>query len=202
MRYLINTVMAVAVVLMLCGCIGGGESDLTTQTTEKKVATTVKEVATTVEGPTTTTKVATTTIKATTTTQEAVSSVLNDLAAAVSSNLAYKCTYTYESTKIESWIKGQKSYMEMAVEGVNAYTLNDGTWMYTWMDGQTTGTKINLEDSKKLASGQSQADVTEMSNTAVNVVCTPDLLAESKFTPPKNIEFMDMGALLKQMGGA
>jgi hypothetical protein len=188
---------------MASGCMSGTQTtdtgatgtEATTKTTaapkgvQAAVTTTIAKQK--VTAPTTTVKAA------------AASSALSDLAAAMSSGIGYKCTYVYQQVQATTWVKGQKFYSETQVDGKSGYVLSDGTWMYIWSADQPQGTKFNINDMKAASAGQAGAkkpsDPASIAHDAVSVQCLPDLSADSKFTVPSDIQFQDMGELLKNM---
>ena len=133
-----------------------------------------------------------------------VADKITDLAAALSSGVAYKCTYRYEGMQTEAWVKGEKSYTKSRVQGKLQHSMTDGVWMYTWSEGEKEGVKYNLAEMEKMSDvpesdGPGYVDMGETADAAVDVDCRPDVIADSMFVPPSNVEFMDMGEFLKQL---
>lgn len=182
----------VALILFVSGCMSGTEETTTTQ----KVATTQKTPTTAKVTPKT---------EATPTTQKAggLTEKITDIAEAMTSGLSYRCTYTYQNIQTDSWIRGEKFMSESEVEGEKSYALSDGKWMYTWGGGQPQGIKMNIAEVKKLgeaqAPGQQPTDPVEIAKSAANVECMPEAVPDSKFVPPKDVEFLDMTELLANL---
>jgi hypothetical protein len=129
---------------------------------------------------------------------------LVDLALAASSGQSYRCTYTTEGYKVESWIKGEQSSSELKTpEGNVMRTISNGTWAYTWVDGQTQGMKVKISDVSPDNPGEMQgleyAETSYAVETAMDVDCRLTKAPEGVFTPPSGISFQDVGELMKQM---
>ena len=194
------TLMALS--MLVCGCMS--ETANETTTTQPAAGKTTQPTPTTAAAAPTTTVKVTTTLKATVTTQAAGGGIISDLKAALSSGVGYQCTYTYQNIQSVSKMKGQKFSSRTTVEGQVSNAISDGTWMYTWADGQAKGVKFNIADMKKNAQAggqQSAPSMDDIASTANNVQCTPSAVSDSEFNPPSGVEFQDMGALLKQLQG-
>jgi hypothetical protein len=193
----------VALMLLVSGCLCGGPDSTTTNA---EVATTLAEKTATTQPPETTQPsnkpVVTTTVKS----SGGLVNKITSLAEAMTAGAAMRCTYTYKDIQSQSWVKGQKMYSETTMPQGTAYSLSDGTWMYSWMSGQKQGVKFNIAQMKSMSDAQEKGytDPTQVSQNAANVACVPDVAADSKFIAPSGIEFQDMGKLLEQMknGGA
>jgi len=190
----------VALMLLFSGCMGGTDNTTTTPQTDTTGATVAQETATTQPGTVRTTLSPPTTQKP----AASLTDKITDLTAAMTAGMAMKCTYAYKNIQSEGWIKGQKYYFKTTMPQGVGYVISDGTWMYTWQEGQTQGVKFNIAQMKTLSEGKEQGyqDMKQVSADATNVQCTPDAAGDSKFTPPSNIQFQDMGELLKQMQNA
>ena len=177
---------ALILVLLASGCICGGDNN-----------TAGNEATTTIKG---TEPSVTTTLKASTG-GGGVMNTLNDIASAISSGQAYRCVYTYQNVQSEMFVKGQKFSSTANVGGQITHSISDGAWMYIWQEGQNTGTKFNIAEMKantqKTESGYT--DINTIADTASNVECSLTATSDSRFTPPSNIQFQDMGELLKQL---
>ncbi len=131
---------------------------------------------------------------------EGGSDVLRDLTAAFSSGLGYKCTYRDEQGMSEMWVEGGRYHSITTVQGERYHTLSDGTWAYMWVEGETTGTKFKPEDFEdEEAETAEYEDVDDVAAAAVNVECHPEAIAGSRFVPPGNVQFQDMGEMMEQM---
>jgi hypothetical protein len=125
-----------------------------------------------------------------------------DMAAALASGGSYKCTYTYEGGRSETRIKGNRYWSKSTAGGRTGYSVNDGEWVYIWSEGEKNGVKFNIkemEDMQEDAEEQGYTDIGEVADVAVDVDCRPDVISDSVFKPPTNIQFQDMGETLKQM---
>jgi hypothetical protein len=198
MKAMANLALLVALTMAASGCIcGGGDTTQTQGTTDTGANTGQPEVTTTV-------KETATTVKVTATTAAQGGGILSDLKAALSSGAGYKCTYDFNGMTSESWVKGKKFASKTNVDNQVGHTISDGTWMYSWEDGQRQGVKFNIEEMKRLGEKsqggqQKQPSMDEVANAASNVRCAPEVMSDSTFTPPSDVEFQDMGAMVKQL---
>jgi hypothetical protein len=125
---------------------------------------------------------------------------LSNIASAVTSGLAYTCTFTYEGNKTEMLVKGEKSKLQMdSGEGV-INELSDGTWIYIWTEGSDTGMKMNIQQTKSAsnqpnAQNTGQTDMKDIEQSAVDVKCVPSTASDAAFNPPATVQFTDLSSL-------
>ncbi len=91
-------------------------------------------------------------------------------------------------------------------------TINDGTWMYTWDTATKRGQKMSVATMERLAQkGAAEAqkmtenapkkeerDVEDVLAMEGNYTCKRWSVDASLFTPPSDVVFEDMGAMLKK----
>jgi hypothetical protein len=190
--------------LVLAVIVSGCMSSETTTTTDEPTPTTVKTTGQTQsnDAPTTTAAKPGTP----TTTVKESGGILADMAAAVSSGLGYKCTYTYEDITSEGWVKGEKYYFTSATAQGKGYVISDGTWMYTWADNSPEGVKFNIDQMKEFSKNKPQgqggySDPQKTWEAATHIQCVPAAITDATFSPPSGITFKDMGEMLKQLQG-
>jgi len=201
-------VLTILFALILSGCLCPGPSG---DTSGGVTATTVKTggvTATTVKtGGVTATTVKTGGVTATTVKSSGgvVSDALSSLAGAISSGQAYKCTYNFEGYVSEMWVQGDKYHSKSTVNGQISHAVSDGVWMYSWQEGANTGIKFNIAEMKSLSSenqqtsGASYTDLSDIADAASNVQCTPTVITPGTFSAPSNVQFQDMGEVLRQL---
>jgi len=197
-KYFVRVAPLVALLLILSGCMGGSDNQATNQDTGGAGVT----KATSAEAVVATTQAggqvqATTTLK----TSGGLAASITDLASAMTSGVGYKCTYSYNGVASEGWVKGQKYLFKSTVNKVVTNALSDGVWMFIWEEGRKDGYKFNIAQMKQVGEAQESGyqDMNKVASGAANVDCKPDLSADSKFKPPSDIQFQDMGELLKQI---
>ncbi|MBD3388135.1 MAG: hypothetical protein GF416_03725 [Candidatus Altiarchaeales archaeon] len=125
-----------------------------------------------------------------------------DMATALASGQSYRCTYRYEKSQAETWIKGKKYKSVVQAEGMKVNTVSDGEWAYQWMEGETSGTKFRLSDFESMEEEAEQVqyqDIETVASVAVNVDCRPEAIGDSTFNPPGNVQFQDLGEMLRQL---
>jgi hypothetical protein len=182
----IFSIILTAMLVSGCMCFGkGGESAVTTTTKQEgKITTTLRGVMTT-----------------TTLQESSIGKTIVDMATALTSGGAYKCTYTEQGMQSETWIKGQKFKSITNVDNQLVNYISDGTWIYFWAEGGTQGTKIKIEDTQEPESQSMDVpDLDEVARTAMNVRCEPIVVLDSTFIPPRNVQFTDFSQLMTQEG--
>lgn len=130
-----------------------------------------------------------------------------------------KCTGTYKSEEGEMsmtvYASGKKSFSEMEVDSEDGkgkiYSLYDGEWMYMWSDFQTEdesmniATKMKVSDIEDMAKDMPDAeDYSSQGNQSAQTFnqefdykCRVWVPNPAKFTPPSDIEFMDMTQMMQ-----
>ena len=128
-----------------------------------------------------------------------------------------KCTGSYSSEdgsmEMVVYAAGKKSYSEMILDAggegkFTTYSIVDGEWMYTWTDmgdmdemgGMSMATKMKMSDMEEMAKEMPTGDYydtggeKEMQNfqKEFDYKCKVWIPDNSKFTPPSDIEFMDL----------
>lgn len=208
MKYFLITCM---LVLFVSGCIssGGGQAVTTTQAAASGggQAVTTTQAAAAGGGQTgQQSQPVQTTVVVQTTQSGGIAGALNSIASAINSGAGYKCTYTEEGVENQMSVKGQKYHAKTTSNGQVINSISDGVWAYVWVEGETTGTKFNIKDLEGSTQGGGEqestvndADINQIIQNAMNVQCVPTVLPDGEFTAPGNVEFQDLGELLKQM---
>ena len=177
-------VMLMALVVLLAACEGGAQTETRTST-ETSSEDTSAETSAEADVRTNT------------------ETVSNDLRALLAAGRSAKCTFTTENGQVTMYMAGMKQRAEVNAQGTMAYMISDGTTMYSWAGDQ--GVKYNLADMQEFAAqyeGQSQSpppSASDYADVAADVRCSAWSPSGDSFTPPSNIEFQDMAALLQQM---
>ncbi|HHQ45127.1 MAG TPA: hypothetical protein ENN13_03215 [Candidatus Altiarchaeales archaeon] len=171
--------------ILACGCIGGGGNDATTTTlkTSEVTPTTAKPATTTTQG-------------------QGVVDRLTDMAQAMASGGSYKCTYNYEGLQTTSWVMGEKFKSTSVLTGMEFNSISDGVWIYSWNSDESQGMKLRISDFQDIQEQddlQDYPDMEEIARFARDVDCRPEALSQAFFTPPSNIEFIDVGEQMRQM---
>jgi hypothetical protein len=82
-----------------------------------------------------------------------------------------------------------------------SHMINDGAEVYTWVDGMAMAVKMAanaFEDNKPTATSQSHQAVDP--NAKYEYHCSAWAVDSSMFSPPKNMNFTDMSAMMKSTG--
>ena len=124
----------------------------------------------------------------------------------VGMGMPLKCTWEAEGSAGTTWVKGENVYGEFEAEGQKSKMIfkDDCTWV--WQEGQTQGVKVcyEPEEAEQFLAGEvegvEQPQVRAGSLPDVDYRCAPAVVTEEKFTPPANIEFMDIAEMMQGLG--
>jgi len=121
-----------------------------------------------------------------------------------------KCEWSSETEGVKTsgrlWIKGNKFRQSVLTKiadkpEVAAEVLTDGEWTYLW--NPTTkeqGMKIKMTEKDKEENNKLANDSLNLGKE-FNYKCTATSVSDEEMTPPKDVTFMDLGALQEQMKG-
>ncbi|MFC1753545.1 hypothetical protein ACFL96_09170, partial [Thermoproteota archaeon] len=120
-----------------------------------------------------------------------------------------KCSWDFtmegESASGTVYVKGDKFRSEVLVSGETAYSMSDGTHMYSWSTMQADGMKFRMDSFEEPETKQDIGDFKESGsdaqdlNTEYDYKCTPWVVSSSKFVPPGDVKFADMTETMQQM---
>jgi len=131
------------------------------------------------------------------------------LAAAVALGVPMKCTYTVNGDETTGYIKGKQFRGVMTVQGKQGNVIMKDDCMWTWSEGETDGVKIcyqgeeaqNLWDNPEAAAespAPNASPETAMSPAPqIEYNCLPAALGDDEFTPPSDVNFVDVGEMMK-----
>jgi len=136
-------------------------------------------------------------------TAAAPSSDMIAISAAVKLGQPIKCVSEQAGQTATIYMKGSR--MRMDTSPGDAHGIYTADTMYTWKG--TQGMMIKMEDVKKMAETANQIrpktqDEIVANAEKSNAKCSPAAVDESMFTPPADIQFQDMAAILKQAEAA
>lgn len=131
----------------------------------------------------------------------------------LSSGRTLTCTFSSEDEAGETsgtvYVAGERvrGTFEVATNTGEAFTsemIRDGDYAYIWSSEQTQGTKMKLEEYEGDAM---EADVDtpssdqpfDFDNEAVDYQCRPWVANNSMFTPPSDIEFVDLSMQMQEL---
>lgn len=130
---------------------------------------------------------------------EEKASVFENLKDAMAANAPMKCTWQdQQGNSGEMLVKGKKFTSEVTAQGMKAHSISDGTYIYAWVEGQPQGTKMKLVETEQQKPQEGQPSGTP--DMSVKVSCRPAFMTGNEFTPPSDIEFMDLSELMQKYG--
>jgi len=113
---------------------------------------------------------------------------------------AMKCTWKQGETSYgESYIKGEDVYSEFTNEDKTGYMIMSDDCMYTWEKSNPQGIKMcSLQTETAEETGEPMEDdfdFSKMKGSApadVDYNCSPAVFTDDKFSPPSDVNFMDL----------
>lgn len=145
--------------------------------------------------------------------------VQKDLMEWMRSGEAVECTVEVEGSSVVMISKGEKiriegtpyvsmnSIQDGDVENTNGVTLTVGDWIYMWDKVSKEGMKLNVKEVEELGSEEDDEEdrdydtwedqVENWENDGVLYDCEKAKLADELFAEPKDVEFTDLGEMMK-----
>ena len=136
----------------------------------------------------------------------------------IAKNIPQKCTWSSNIDGTESKgtivISGKKFKQDTNVkqDGFDyiGHTVSDGTYFYTWQentnkDSPNVAIKMKLDAIEEPTNGDSPSQDSSGLNNTVNLDqeyqynCSPTVVSESDFQPPKDIEFVDYSQFMEDI---
>lgn len=117
------------------------------------------------------------------------------------------CTMTYPSgdgtTKGTVYVAGDKRIRGDFITNtqdkeMDSHMIQDGSWSYIWSSASPQGTKMKIEENVPTPTPGPQNQNVDV-NTEVDYKCSDWSVDNSKFVPPSNIQFMEIGQITNQI---
>lgn len=123
------------------------------------------------------------------------------LMAAVKAGVPMKCTYRIGEMENEGWIQGKKYRGKMEQQGKVAEVIMVDNCMWSWSEEEGQGIKTCYESEEADETMWGDIDEADLPDSVevpeVEYNCRPAVIGADKFTPPANIEFMDLDAMMQ-----
>lgn len=117
------------------------------------------------------------------------------------SGVSQKCTFADGSVTGTTYVSdGQmKGDFSTSVNGksTTSHMIVQGDSSYVWMDGQTQGFKVSIENISQQIGASSSGSIDL--NREFNVECQSEAVESSQFILPQNVQFQDMGSINQNM---
>jgi hypothetical protein len=130
-------------------------------------------------------------------------SVTGTIVGLLSGGKTLTCTITYPNNKGTGtvFVADKKFAGDFTMKGTdgketNGHIISDGTYMYMWSSGLSTGMKISLAAARS-AANNAQVNQSININQNVNMQCGAWIADASKFTVPTDVTFRDMSQLFQ-----
>lgn len=131
---------------------------------------------------------------------------MNNISEMLASGKNIKCTYRLRAEddfEVITYVDGEKYRTESRMNNMKYSAVFDGKDMYSWMDGQENGTRMNLECMKDLDMNEiEESPQAEIEEDPVNLFTDKiDLRCEEvrniDFSTPKGVNFADSCEMMK-----
>jgi len=124
------------------------------------------------------------------------------LLAATKLGVPMKCTYKVEGNEYVGYVKGENWRGSMkSAQGKTSEVIMKDNCMWTWEEGVPQGMTTCFEP----VEGEEETDLWEGAESAatspdVNYSCIPTVITGSTFTPPVDVEFLDLDQMMQGFG--
>lgn len=130
------------------------------------------------------------------------------------SGVAQKCTFSSETegTSVEgvTYMSGGNVRSDYSTSDgttdVSGHVIVSDSMSYMWMDGEENGVKMKI-DPEEYEEGVAKMEKEQQSmqsfdmNAQMDYNCSPWVVDGGMFTPPANVQFADMSAMMESMMG-
>lgn len=145
-------------------------------------------------------------------TQKEVMSEAAEFAKAMKSGRPTTCTMTKGDDVMEYHLKGKKmaANVTTSTEGKStiSHMINDEQYLYVWADDSKQGSKMSLTipspspvnaptSADQVPEFNSVDDYDQLQNDGYTINCQAGKFADSVFTPPTTVEFIDPSAMMR-----
>jgi len=132
-------------------------------------------------------------------TEEAKPGVFESIKDAIAKSLSFKCEYTTAGNKTVVYVKGNAIRIEGAWSGkpdTGAIMKDNKLWSWDNVKKEGFIIPLDMDKNKEFTQDKVVADL-----EAQKQFCKTTVVADSFFTPPTDIKFQDLGALLQKLTG-
>ncbi|MFC1710306.1 hypothetical protein ACFL0F_01425 [Patescibacteria group bacterium] len=120
---------------------------------------------------------------------------------AVKLGVAMKCTYTVEGNEYESYIKGKNYRGKIkTAEGKTGEVIIKDNCMWTWAEEEAQGIKTCFVEEPESDTGSIWEQPQGAIGPDMSYTCLPSTVTDAEFTPPSNIDFMDIDSMMEGFG--
>lgn len=112
---------------------------------------------------------------------------------------AMECTYTYENLEGKVYTDGTnmraQAKIQMGEDLIDSNTIYTPEYLYTWMEGQSTGTKISIKDLEEVdTTSETEETPIAAPDYFVNMEysCEDKAIEPSMFALPEGVEFTEL----------
>jgi len=118
-------------------------------------------------------------------------------------SLSLRCDYEANNVKSTVYIKGQSLRSETENKTGKAYAIVKDQKLWAWSSQNTQGILMDLTKQNQTQTGgqKSQEDIVkEVEQYKQN--CQQTVVADSLFSPPTDIKFLDLSQMMQNLGGS
>lgn len=126
---------------------------------------------------------------------------IGSLTDAIKLGVAMKCTYEVEGNEYEGYVKGTSYRGKMTTaEGKVAEVIVKDNCMWSWDEVQKQGMKTCFEMTEEEIEEGGIWDQSGAASADINFKCVPTAVTDAQFTPPTDIQFMDLDSMMENFG--
>jgi len=117
------------------------------------------------------------------------------LKAAIDLGVPLKCSYSVNGNEYEGYVKGKQWRGKIkTAEGQVGEVIMKDNCMWSWGNQEKQGMKTCFEETE-------DGDVWDQDTTVgIEYNCMPAAVTDAEFTPPADIQFMDLDQMMQQYG--
>ena len=122
------------------------------------------------------------------------------LAQAMKLGVAMKCTWQTNEGSGESYVKGQDMYLKTMMAGKISHMVKQGDCLNTWQEGQKQGVKFcQTAEASPVENLQADGGSYQAQGVDWNMEykCQPDVFSGDRFNLPGDVQFTDLGAMMR-----
>ncbi|MBN1168909.1 hypothetical protein JXA63_03375 [Candidatus Woesebacteria bacterium] len=122
---------------------------------------------------------------------------------AIALGVGMKCSYEFDGNQYEGYVKGENYRGKMVnTDGQVGEIIMKDNCMWTWSEDEGQGIKTCFEevDGQDTEEGEESVSIWDqkaMDESGISYTCVPSSVADSQFTPPSNINFMDIDSMMQ-----
>lgn len=117
--------------------------------------------------------------------------------AAMELGVPMKCSWNYDNNSGESIVRGNNVYTKVAVDGNSSEIITKDKCMWAWSD-QMKGQGVKMCSEEDMTDNDTYEDYGG-APADMNYKCVPTVVTAATFTPPADVNFIDMSEMMNNV---